>query len=549
MGKSPGKWIKSIFRPKKSKQNHIPNSANNGDTLVSSKPSVIQISVQHPVKSQPPLNVAAENGVAAKLQDGEFAISCAQGDENAQAVANLGSHEDPERITHEIAATEAQAAIRGYLARCQFQSLKGIIRLQAVIRGHLVRRQAVATVCCVWAIVKLQALARGQKVRRSAVGIEVQNTCNMVEIQGAKCSSTSRTCTSTLEEKLIKNVFIHKLLASSKGASPLSLQYTAGETNSSWEWADRWTSSHFWKSCSRQKKNGKHEKVQKVDTKQGRSKQSVQKPSCANTEHGSGNLVKDSTKTKRNSRKLLSHTAVSLQEHSQKEFQKGNHIIRKASDSTKVAHERFDVDNGKTKRNVGKFSTVATEDSEDANVALAVTQVPEVEGIPKAPAVDDQVDALHKSKDMEFEIVGNNGKIDDIAGAQSIQKDYRTASENQKVGDRRCSFPSNVEHQENGVHSASKVPSYMAPTESARAKLRGQGSPRFSEDATESSGTTTTRRHSLPSFVDAKFTSMSPRAQKPVHAASKGVVKSDRSLSASRDGSVSDKGIKAEWRR
>ena len=57
-------------------------------------------------------------------------------------------------------------------ARRAFRTLKGIIRLQALGRGHLVRRQAVATLRCVQGIVKFQALVRGQNVRCSNIGTE-----------------------------------------------------------------------------------------------------------------------------------------------------------------------------------------------------------------------------------------------------------------------------------------------------------------------------------------------------------------------------------------
>ena len=61
-------------------------------------------------------------------------------------------------------------------AREEFQRLKGVIKLQAVIRGHLVRRQAVATYSCIWGIVKLQALVRGKNARSSETGVQLQKT-------------------------------------------------------------------------------------------------------------------------------------------------------------------------------------------------------------------------------------------------------------------------------------------------------------------------------------------------------------------------------------
>lgn len=62
-------------------------------------------------------------------------------------------------------------------ARRAFRALKGIIRLQALIRGHLVRRQAVATLRCMQAIVKLQSVVRGRQVRLSHAESEVLQKC------------------------------------------------------------------------------------------------------------------------------------------------------------------------------------------------------------------------------------------------------------------------------------------------------------------------------------------------------------------------------------
>ena len=58
-------------------------------------------------------------------------------------------------------------------ARRSFRALKGIIRLQALIRGHLVRRQAVSTLRTTWLIVKFQSLVRGRNVRLSGADIQL----------------------------------------------------------------------------------------------------------------------------------------------------------------------------------------------------------------------------------------------------------------------------------------------------------------------------------------------------------------------------------------
>ena len=57
--------------------------------------------------------------------------------------------------------------------------LKNVVKLQAAVRGHLVRRQAVGTLRCVQAIVKMQALVRA---RRARISSEV--SCIETELDG-----------------------------------------------------------------------------------------------------------------------------------------------------------------------------------------------------------------------------------------------------------------------------------------------------------------------------------------------------------------------------
>ncbi|MCI02859.1 IQ-domain-containing protein [Trifolium medium] len=77
----------------------------------------------------------------------------------------------------------------------------------------------------------------------------------------------------------------------------------------------------------------------------------------------------------------------------------------------------------------------------------------------------------------------------------------------------------------------------MAPTESAKARLRGQGSPRFATDVLDKNSFT--RRHSLSSSINSKSGSFSPRAEKLITLSGRGVARTDKSLSSSRDKSLS----------
>lgn len=168
---------------------------------------------------------------------------------------------------------------------------------------------------------------------------------------------------------------------------------------------------------------------------------------------------------------------------------------------------------------------------------MAISKQSDVHANLKLLLVDDHAGSCPQHPNFDLQQLKNNGEVDDIHGTnkQLSPKDYHTMNENLNSNQRRVSFPPNIKHQENGIRGKPKVPSYMVPTGSVRAKLREQGFLRFSKDGIEKNGIT--RRQSLPPSINGKLTSNSPRTQKLVYAASKGVIKSDKSLSSSIDGS------------
>ncbi|KAG2313310.1 hypothetical protein Bca52824_024867 [Brassica carinata] len=496
MGKS-AKWFKSVLLGKK------PSKSSNGskgyERVVCGKEEVVvtakveESDVVSETEHVKPEDISDDE---TQLPEGKPADI-----QNDAPVQDSSVLSDAERIQQEIAATSVQAAFRGYLARRAFWALKGIIRLQALIRGHLVRRQAVATLCCVMGIVKLQALARGRKIRNSVIGVNYQEN---------KVANSTDAYLGI--KKLTANAFALKLLASSPKVIPVHLPYDSSNPNSSSIWLENWSASCFWKPVPQPKKTlGRRV----TEAESAKHKKSVRKVPAASFESASVQTSFEFGKPKRSFRKVSSQSIEPpAVEDPQVELEKVKRSLRKVHnpvvESSIQPQPAPHVQVEKTKH--GVENPVVHETIEEP---VKVFEENKKQKVPEQP---EEVE-VHVPGPLETNEALDSSLVNQIDSNETPSMEEKTPKPNSKESSggkenqksrRRGSATNKTEREEsNGLHhqhqTSPTIPSYMQATKSAKAKLRLQGSSKSAEQDT------VPRRHSLPSLGNGRTTSSSPR--------------------------------------
>ncbi|CAM6017958.1 unnamed protein product [Sphagnum balticum] len=254
MGKAnPSKWLKAVTKAFRSPAK-LDNAADTGDDNVDDQVNDGAWSFGRSNLSRSLYGFHKEDSSQLKAGGG-----------NSQLHANgkvLGGAAAVSR--EEWAAIKIQQAFRSHLVRVESVAMKGLVRLQAMVRGHTVRRQAATTLRAMEALVRVQARVRARQVRMSEDGRAVQQQQmrqrrqllsrpsktgtegNWTTGQDNKAKQQIREEAARKRERAMAYAFSQQLKRSTPQRNMLFIDSEPDQPHWGWSWMDRWMAARPW---------------------------------------------------------------------------------------------------------------------------------------------------------------------------------------------------------------------------------------------------------------------------------------------------------------
>eukprot|EP01018_Ginkgo_biloba_P014524 Gb_18106 [translate_table: standard] len=167
-------------------------------------------------------------------------------------------------LKEEKAAICIQTEFRAFLARRALRSLKGLVRLQALVQGHEAKKQATITMRCMQSWIRVQAQVRARRVcmvtegrikqQRREHQLKLEAELHDLEVDwldGAETMEEILARVQQREEAAVKReramayAFSHQWRANSR-SNLGHAGYEIDKTNWGWSWLERWIAARPW---------------------------------------------------------------------------------------------------------------------------------------------------------------------------------------------------------------------------------------------------------------------------------------------------------------